>query len=268
MELVLEKPIEELIPLLIKFNNEELIKEIAPKIAVYKNAVYTEDTLPTAKSDRAKLNKLKENFDVERKRIKELYLEPYIKFETQLKEVINLVDDGVQAIDTQVKAFEEKKKESKRQAIQDYWNECIGELHDLLTLDSIFNTRWLNTTYKIDDVKREILNLIQKTQSDLQVIETLKSKHELFLKDYYLRELDLGRTLQMKVNLEEKEKKLAEIQTKPTENAEREEKQDNLSTKVDTEQIQVDFRVIGTREQLSKLKQFLKENNIQYGKVE
>lgn len=268
MELVLERPIEELIPLLIKFNNEELIKEIEPKIAVYKNAVYTEDTLATAKSDRAKLNKLKENFDIERKRIKELYLEPYIKFETQLKEVINLVDDGVQAIDTQVKAFEDKKKESKRQAIQDYWNECIGELHDLLTLDAIFNPRWLNTTYKLDDIKREIINRITITKNDLEIIQTLKSKHELFLKDYYLRELDLAKTIQMKANLEEKEKKLAEIQTKPTENTEKEQMQDNLSTKVDTEQIQVDFRVIATREQLSKLKQFLKENNIKYGKVE
>ena len=268
MELVLEKPIEELIPLLIKFNNEELIKELTPKLQVYKNIVYTEETLPTAKSDRAKLNKLKENFDIERKRIKELYLEPYLKFETELKEVLFLIEDSVQAIDTQVKAFEEDKKTRKRETIENYWNSNVGELKDLLTLDSIFNTRWLNTTYKLDDICREIINVIEKTKSDLQVIETLKSNHELFLKDYYLRELDLGKTLQMKANLEEKEKKLAEIQTKPTENAEKEQKQDNLSTLVDNEQIQVDFRVIATREQLSKLKQFLLENNITYGKVE
>ena len=60
------------IPHEIDFNSEELKSELIPKLEFYKNLVVTEDSIKDAKSDRAKLNKLKSAFEDKRKEMKKI----------------------------------------------------------------------------------------------------------------------------------------------------------------------------------------------------
>ena len=267
LELILKEPIEKLIPKLIEFNSTELVEELKPKLEVYKNTVYSEEQIPTAKSDRATLNKFKESIDNERKRIKKVYLEPYEKFEKELKEVTSLIDESSQAIDTQIKAFEVDQKEKKKQTINNFWFSQVGDLKDLLTLEKIFNDKWLNATYKMNDIQSEIKDVIDRVSKDLEVIKLLKSKHEIQLQDFYLKTLDMSLTLQEKSRLEESEKRLTELaQKQAQEDSKHQEQVINLPTgQNDLEQ--VDFRVWVTNEQKQLLKQFLIDNKIKYGKV-
>lgn len=71
-----------------------------------------------AKKDRASLNKLRSAFEDERKRIKKLYMDPYNRFEKQVKEVIALIDEPIRLIDAQIKEVEENKKLQKRKDIE------------------------------------------------------------------------------------------------------------------------------------------------------
>lgn len=93
MELKILSPQENGFVQEIKWNNEELKTEIAAKMEEYKGIVFTEETIKDARKDRANLNKLKNAFEDERKRIKKLCMEPYNQFEQQVKEVTRLIDE-------------------------------------------------------------------------------------------------------------------------------------------------------------------------------
>ena len=85
MELRITNPQENWLTEQILWNNEELKAAIAEKVKDYKTIAYTEDSLKDMKADRADLNKLKKAFEDERKRVKKICMEPYTKFEQQVK---------------------------------------------------------------------------------------------------------------------------------------------------------------------------------------
>lgn len=70
MELKILSPQESGFVKEIRWNHEELKAELTAKMQEYKNLVFTEETIGDAKKDRANLNKLKNAFEDERKRIK------------------------------------------------------------------------------------------------------------------------------------------------------------------------------------------------------
>lgn len=265
MELILKEPIEKLVPKLIAFNNEELKNQLLPQLQNYKNMVYSEDQISTAKTDRANLNKLKSAIDDERKRIKKIYLEPYNHFESQVKEIVALVEDTANVIDSQVKQFEEEKKNLKKTQIIEFWNEKIGNLANLIDINAIFNDQWLNTTYSIKKVQEDIEYFIMKTNQDLEIISNLGASQVNYLKDFYLRTFDITKTLQEKTRIEEQDKKLQELSQKTAQEDTKKETTNVVTTEAETKVY--DFRITATREQVELLKEFLNKNNIKYGKV-
>lgn len=265
MELILKTPIEDLVPKLIAFNNEELKNQLKPQLEKYKNVVYTEEQISEAKSDRATLNKLKNAIEDERKRVKKVYLEPYNNFENQVKEIVGLVDETSNVIDSQIRSFEDTKKQNKKLQIFEFWNENIGDLCKLVDFDKIFNEQWLNVTYSDKKWKEDITNFIIKVNQDLAVITSLKFKDEQQLKVYYFNCFDLALTLQEKTRLEDMENKLAELSQKRAVEDTLSAGNEKLSTDVETKTY--DFRIVATREQVELLKEFLIKNKIQYGKV-
>jgi hypothetical protein len=95
MELRITNPQESWLTEQILWNNEELKAAIAEKVKDYKTIAYTEDSLKDMKADRADLNKLKKAFEDERKRVKKICMEPYTKFEQQVKEITALIDEPI-----------------------------------------------------------------------------------------------------------------------------------------------------------------------------
>lgn len=286
----------------IQWNNEELKAEIAEKMQEYTSLVFTEDTIKEAKSDRAKLNKLRTAFEDERKRIKKLCMAPYDEFEKQVKELIALIDEPIRLIDSQIKEGEEKRKVEKKGEILEFYESVIGSLKGILPFDRVFRQEYLNVSKSMKSIKDEIQALIDRVNSDLDTIEGFGSKHELQIKDVYLKTLNLSVAMQEKARLEEVERQLAERkQREEQQAAERaaaeaaamrsaagreqavedttaQAEQENTAEKSadavqqekkqDPELFQMDFRVWGTKDQLMGLRQYLLENKIKFGKVE
>ena len=107
-------------PKLIEFNFEELKAEITAKAALYKNMVYTDDSIKQAKADKAALNKFITALEDKRKEVKKQCLQPYEAFEKQMKELVAIVNEPVQLIDSQGKAYEDKQKADKLEKIQEF----------------------------------------------------------------------------------------------------------------------------------------------------
>lgn len=252
----------------IEFNYDELNNWIVEQVEQYKGLTYTDETIKNAKEDRAKLNKFKENIDNARKDVKKRYLEPYNKFEEKVKTLLALIEEPAKAIDVQVKAYEENKKVEKRAEIEAFYNAVIGDLASLLTLDKIFNSKWLNATTSIKSVQTEIEQIIAKVKFDLATIKDLKSEWELTLIDTYLNTLDIAAALREKTRLEERKKAIMEEgsieQTMPIPVFEEPKQEEPTTVKVYTRK----FWVKGTADQLRALGQYMKENGIEYGGIE
>lgn len=275
----------------IRWNHEELKAEIATKMQDYKTLVFTEENIADAKKDRAALRKLRDAFDTERKRIKKLCMEPYDKFEKQVKEVMVLIDEPIQLIDSQIKEVEEQRRVEKKGEILELYRENIGTLQGMLPFEKVFKPEYLNVSKSMKSIREEILNMIQSVNTDLDTIESLESKYELQIKDMYLKTFDLSMAMREKARLEDVEKRIAERKEKEEQlkrEAQKKEaavgiplasvpeqktigqekcgKEDVRGIPLEETYI-LDFRVTATREQLSLLKEFLRQNHITYGPI-
>ena len=301
----------------IDFNYEVLKVELEQGLKKYENLVYSDNTIKEAKTDRATLNKLRKALEDKRKEMKKLYLEPYEAFEEKIKDLVAMVDAPMLAIDAQVKNYEQIKKDEKLESIKSFYLDKVGDLEKLVPFDRIYNTKWLNATYKEADVHNEIDDLFVKVDADLAVIDELKSKYETQIKTIYLKSYDLTAALQEKKNLEDQAEKQAEYKRIQAEKAaeqkrlqeEREAKakaekeareqrhqqyQQETPEPIVTQQPasseayqaqeaelpkiepaapieeqlhMLDFRVWGTLNQLKALQQFLRDNEIKFGRV-
>ena len=191
---------QELAP--ITFNFEELKQELVEKSKKYKTAIYTEDTIAEAKKDRASLNKLVKAVNDEKIRIKNEVMKPYEPFEKQIKELMEIVQDAVNNIDGQVKTFEQKKKDEKLQVITDYFIKNVAIYEGLIDFDLIFNERWLNVTYDIDAIFKEIDHIFAKTKNDLMTINNIVQNEETNkqVADFYFKNINKADCLGLALN--------------------------------------------------------------------
>lgn len=139
----------------IEWNKEELLAAVRSKVALYEGIVYTEETVKTAKNDRAELNNLVKAIDERRKKVKEVINQPYAEFEKELKEITDLIKKQSAEIDEQVKAFETAEKEEKRAKIMEAYEKAVGNLAEILPFSKVFDQRYLNKTYTIKSIELE-----------------------------------------------------------------------------------------------------------------
>lgn len=303
MEFRLINPTEDGFLRVIEWNKMELEAAVRQKVDIYKNIVYTEDNIKQAKADRAELNKLTKVIEECRKRVKKIINEPYYAFETELKEILALIQEPVGIIDKQVKTFENEQKEEKKKSIKSFYDEIIGDLVAILPFEKVFDNKYLNKSYKLTMAQSDIEAKIEKVRIDLETIDSLESKYKLNAKDVYIKTLELSKALAENKRLSELEEKLeAEKKHKAEENAEKKrlvkeqqkvkileeqkkaeqevviKQQENTSIQnikqqtieqqeVQQKYYQIKFYAKGTRVQLEKLVQYMNDNDIEYGKI-
>lgn len=171
MELKIYNPTDEGFIKAIEWNHEEIKNEVAEKVKHYANLVYTDNQIKEAKSDRATLNKFVKALEDKRKEIKKQCLEPYEKFEAQMKEIIAIVNEPIAMIDNQVKEYEEVKKSEKLANIQAYFDE--KNTYDFLKLDEIMNHKWLNASVSMKSIQEAIDERLLVIAKDIATLSTL-----------------------------------------------------------------------------------------------
>lgn len=269
----------------VKFNYEQIKQELTTKVENYKSIVYTEETMKEAKSDRANFNKLAKALSDEKTRVKNIVLEPFSFFEKQCNELIELAKDASNHIDTQVKAFEQQVKDEKLKQIMNFFIENVGDYKDLIDFDKIFNERWLNVTYKMEQIETDILHIFTKTKTDMNVIDSQFQDESINkqVKMEYFTQIASPSVLTLAIlkgnNIIENNKKLEELKQKEesTQNITESEQKitncpqnitKNVENVTESEELQtLDFRVHVTQRQKFALREFLKANNIKFEPV-
>lgn len=214
------------IPQKIEFNFEELKQEITAKVGLYKNMVYTDETIKEAKADKATLNKFVTALEDKRKEVKKECLQPYESFEKQVKELVAIVNEPVKLIDSQVKTYEEKIKSEKKAEIKTYWEST--EHPEWLTCKRIFDPKWLNASVSMKKVQEAINERLAEIKTHITTIGMLP--------DFAFEALETYKnTLDINSAIAEGQR-LADIQKRKVEAQERAKREAELAEKAKEEQ--------------------------------
>lgn len=208
------------LPEKVTFNDEEIETALSTKLEELRTVVYTDDQIKDAKAERAKWNSLKKALNDEKIRIKKEFMTPIEDFEKKIRHFCDMIDDTVGLIDKQVKDYESRKREEKADMISEIWS---GVEHpDWLDLGDIYNDKWLNVTYKLEQIEDELKDKAAKVEEDLKTIEALP-EFGFEAKEEYKRTLDLAGAIREGQRLAEIQKRKEEEEKRKAEEKERQE---------------------------------------------
>ena len=269
MALILSTPVEELVPKLIAWNNEQLLEQTKAALVEYKGRTYDDDSIVEAKGDRATLNKFAQALDNERKRIKKVYTAPLDKFTAEVNEVIATVNAVSTEIDKQVKSFEERKAAEKFANVKAYFAEVLPEsLAEFIPYEKIHQKEWLNTSKSMTAVQKEINAVVDKIVQEIATIETLKSDDEVELKALYFQTLNLSATLMENERKKAEKQRIMDAMAAENKTPVKVEKTAPAPIPdVEEKTYAIAFKVTGTAAELNALSRFLKDNNYNYEKI-
>ena len=264
------------LPAAILSNAAEVRRQLSEALEKYRNLVVTEDTVYEAKSTLANLRKQMDLIDSQRKDVKKNWDKPLKAFENDVKKLVAEFTAVIDPIAEQVKDFEETERRNKEISLKFVYETEIGE--DYLRYrpwDSVFDPKWTNRTAKRDKVLDEMLAIAEHTKNEVNAIRAMNSPFEVAALDHYAKCHDLGEVLTY----------IQRLTTQRQEQTAQDERKDERrvyvtptveivkngvlepSTDEDEETVSIAFRVECTKYQLQKLKEFLVENKIKYGKA-
>ncbi|KAF0092200.1 MAG: hypothetical protein FD141_384 [Fusobacteria bacterium] len=285
MELEIYNPKEDGFIQSIDFNKDEIKSYISQNLEKYQGLIYDDNSIKLAKTDRATLNNFKTVLDTKRKEIKNKCLEPYNAFESQIKELMALVDQPLLAIDDQVKEYESRKKAEKRDQAMEIYNEIFEEFQEVISFNSIEDKRWQNTTFNIKDVRSDIEGIYSNIQTGVKIIKDKNSEFETTLLDVFFSTRDLDMVLRKEESLKKAKEAMQEaerlkaekvntqpvyakpVHTKPVEPLRNTISAEPIETVNTDDGRWYNFSLFMTQENVNELKEWIKENKIEIRKL-
>lgn len=259
--------------------NAQIIKEkIIAMLPKYQSENYNANNIDEAKKDKALLNNTSKLLNAERIKLEKEFMTPFDSFKSEVKQICDLINDASSKIDAVVKQQEQKEKNERKAIITEIFNNNVKELKELLTLDKIFDDKWLNKGNWREDntfrLENDLIAKIEVIRQDLITISELNSPYEVELKNDYLNHFQLGEVIRKNNDLIKKEellKKQKEESEKVIEEKKEEQVQEMLTKEVKQEDIDpiktYTLKITGPLSKQKALKQFLDLNNMKYEKI-
>ena len=254
---------------IIKAKLEQLSIEIKEKVDRTNNLIVNEDTVKEVKQVRAELNKEFNELETQRKAVKQAIMQKYDEFEEIYKEnVSNLYKQADNTLKEKIDNVENELKVEKELELRDFYNQYYQANDIYITLP--FERLNLNITLSasIKSLKEQIKTFLEKVGSDLKLIELEEYKDEILFE--YQNTLDYT---QAKLIVLTRHKQLEEIQQKQKAKEEKEEREKQIEKEVeeilapieiDDELYTATFTIKTTKENIIKVREFLKKEGIEY----
>ena len=197
-------------------NANDIKKYVSEKLKEYSVDNYTGGAKQAA-TDKAEINNAIKTLNDRRIALEKEWNMPFQEFKGIITETIDMMKSASSKLDVIVKNEENKEKEEKRYKILELWE---AKKFNLITLDRIFNTRWLNKTYKLATIDVELDDIISRINGDLASLDAF-GEDTAVLKDLYLSTLNLQATLNKGAELKANRERLLamEAQKKSEEQA-------------------------------------------------
>ena len=283
----------EQLPVIVYEKIENVGQEIEKRITSLEldKQLVTEDTKKALKDTRATLNKEFENFETQRKQIKEKIQKPYIEFENAYNKFIKVhYENAEQTLKTKINEFDKQIIADKEARIREYFTElCQSNKIDFLPFSKIGLKINISTSDK--SLKDRVNEVIEKIKNDLSLVNNISENDEFkaeILTEYkqtfdisasisnaqyrkQQREAELqrleaqkARAEQARLEAEAKAKEVASLQAPEVVKPQEQIVKNEAVPAPQEEILHYTLSVSGTRAQLRALRQFLETNNINY----
>lgn len=214
-------------------NIEQLEAYVNAKLEEYNPELYNGDA-DMARKDRAELNNSKKFLTNARISLIKDLMKPYEDFEIRCKGLEKKIATASSLLDEIVKVKESEEKQRRRESIEGLWK---LKNFNLVSLDKIFNPKWLNKTTKESVVSEEMDAKIESIYKDLKTIEQFADDKET-LKAHYLTCLSIGDTLDYGEELKKK-RELVQKESEGRTEREHEQKIDKQKREVALEALEI-----------------------------
>ena len=178
------------------------------------------DNPDAAKTDKAYLNKLKEDVADKRKLATSTWNKPLDEFVAIMKSLEKEIDTAYGELNGIVNQAAQKEKDEKKAKIVEFWNTLN---FTIVPLERVFNPKWLNKTEKLSSIMEECKAIVGKINGEMETIKGLQDEDKEILQTFYLETLDLNATLIRGNQLKENRARIkAEEERKAAEKAKQE----------------------------------------------
>ena len=257
-----------------------LKQEIEQRTQQVTSLICTDETLSEVKSVRADLNKEFAELEEQRKTIKNAIMQPYEQFETVYKECVsNCYKNADSVLKSKIADVESALKSECRERLEQYFEELCGlESTEFLKFEQIgLNIDMASARAKTPKkLMGQIKEFVQRVSGDVKTISSMENDFEILTE--YKQTLNLSQAIsvvnQRKERIEH-EKQLAEECKQAQEVQEQAVKKVEavappiveppvIEPKQSEKMFSCTFKVIATKEQLLKLKDFMNMEGIKY----
>jgi hypothetical protein len=188
----------------------------------YLDPNYEPDEL-IAKKDRAALNKAEKNIAEKFASLKAAYERPLSRIEENIRAIRRAVKNASDEVDGAVKAYEEKRKAVKYEQIRASFD---NRNFNLIPLERLFDSRWLNKGVKLNAVVQELDEKITEVYRNIELLERM-GPHGMTAKAIYLQTQDIGAAMRQVDELKANAERLAREQAEREERKLREQAEGN-----------------------------------------
>ena len=273
-------------------NFDEVLAAVRDLAAPYQGMVVTGDTVRNATADRARLRKLRERLDGQRKAVKAACLAPAEAFAKGIAPALQEIDRAVENIDRQVKTMEEQQRDEKFRALESFFASVVtADILDCVTFERLkkMHPKWGNKGCTVTEAENDIRLDLANIQRGVHALDRYPEQYRAVLLDAFLVRYDLGDALEKYARLKEMEasaaqreeirkaqegiraaldeRRLREVEQHAAEESGATEASEAPVEEVPDEARSYDFRVWATKKQIAALREFLVSNRIRYGKV-
>ena len=254
---------------IIKYHLEQLSVEIKEKVDRANSLYVGEDTVKDVKKVRADLNKEFNELESQRKQVKQAIMSKYDEFEEIYKEnVSNLYKQADTTLKEKIDNVENQLKLEKESELREFAEQHCQANNVHIDFERIGLNITLSASIK--SLKEQALEFIQKVVNDLKLIDMEEYRDEILYE--YNQTFDF---VNSKTKVIERHKQLEELKQQQETKLEQKIEEEKVVEKVeeviapkeiieDNEVITVQFTITDTKEKILKLRDYLKENEINY----
>ena len=105
------------------------------------------------------------------------------EFENKCKELTAICKESSDNLDAQIKQFEEEKRQRKLDGLKTYFDTHEKKFPDYADYEKVFNPKWGNATYKVEDAQEEIDAYINTVDVNVAYVRSLNDEFEAVMLD-------------------------------------------------------------------------------------
>ena len=211
------------------------------------------------------MRKLKEEINSNRIKVQKEYEKPAKLFKEKIDSKLSVIEGVISKLDGGVKQLEEVRKAKKQNKI----NKIIESMSKEYDFDGKinFDNRWLNKSYKMLDIEKDIKSQIKtfkRDESDWVLVKKYALNKGAFPEYYHMfvgaySVFDIQKMIDDDVAHNEKEQKKLEREQKKNKQQEVVDESGEIVKKLE----KVSFTVCGTKDEVDELSRYIAKSNLQ-----